>query len=236
MCSRTIVFTQLFCSCNDSHSLGGGIAQIGHTILRAQQQTEGSPWAEIKDINVRSVCFCAPMTHVLLEEGCSEETEDFIEEIDANSCNVVYYNDPVPRGYGYLSFINDVIDDCIPAIGPYLLDGKKFPFLITKRKISQFAEAQADKIMESEAFEDVVETLCNYVHPGKIIFYKDMKAKPQTLRDLGAFDKNAGKKGTFRSVKYTPVKRFSKENPIESALACHGIGRDGVAYDDEYLH
>jgi hypothetical protein len=114
------------------HSLGGGIGQVGHAIVRAQMQDPNSPWSELKDVNVRSVVFCAPMTTVIVEDGCSEETEQFIEELNENSCNVVFHNDFVPRSYGYLSFLNDFVDDAIPDIGPYLLEDKPLPSFFLK--------------------------------------------------------------------------------------------------------
>jgi len=217
------------------HSLGGGIGQIGHTILRAQIQDPNSPWSELKDVNVRSVVFCAPMTTVIVKDGCSDETSKFIEEIDQNSCVVVYQNDLVPRGYGYLSFINDFVDDAIPYIGPYLMDGKRMPSYFIKKGIEKLAEFAEEQVLDAEAFQGIVSVLSNYVHPGKICFYKDEFAKPITLVDKGAFDKNSGKKGTFRSVKYEPVKK-KDQNPIEGASLCHGAPRIGIMYDEELLH
>lgn len=220
---------------NDSHSLGGGIGQIGHTILRAQIQDPNSPWSELKDVNVRSVLFCAPMTTVIIKDGCSDETSKFIEEIDQNSCVVVYQNDVVPRAYGYLSFINDFVDDAIPYIGPYLMDEKRMPSFFIKKGIEKLAKAAEEQVMDTETFQGIVSVLSNYVHPGKICFYKDEFAKPITLVDKGAFDKNSGKKGTFRSVKYEPVKR-KDPNPIEGELLCHGAPKIGIIYDEELLH
>lgn len=176
------------------------------------------------------------MTTVIVEDGCSKETEAFIDELDENSCNIVFYNDPVPRGYGYLTFINDFVDDAIPAIGPYLIEGKRLTSMVIKRKIERFASLQQEQIMKSEAFKELVDVLCHYVHPGKICFYADEEAKPRTLKDLGAFDDKKGRRGTFRSAKYKPIKRWEKKNPIDVALACHGTGRNAIAYEDQFMH
>ena len=89
-------------------SLGGGCSQIAHLTLRAQMEDEASPWNELEGVNVRSVAFCGPMTTVLLDNA-TPETDVFLEKLWKNSCNVVYKNDVVPRGYGYLSFIEDFL-------------------------------------------------------------------------------------------------------------------------------
>ena len=223
-----------FLGCNKSHSLGGGLGQIGHTIVRAQIQDPDSPWSELKDVNVRSVVFCAPMTTVIVQDGCSDETEAFIEELNENSCNVVFLNDVVPRAYGYLSFINDFVDDAVDDIGPYLLDDKPMPSFFIKKQIENMAKVAEEQVLAAEAFQDIVSVLCNYIHPGTICFYKDENAKPETLVDMGAFHENSGNKGTFRSVKYSPTGR--RENAIELELLWHGAPKIGIAYDDALLH
>jgi hypothetical protein len=167
------------------HSLGGGIGQIGHTIVRAQIEDPTSPWSELKDVNVRSILFCAPMTTVIVKDGCSDETEQFIEELNENSCNVVFHNDFVPRSYGYLSFINDFVDDAVDDIGPYLLDDKPMPSYIIKKQIEKIARAAEEQVLEAQPFQDMVSVMCNFIHPGKVIYYKDEAAKPKTLVDMG---------------------------------------------------
>ena len=174
------------------------------------------------------------MTTVIVEEGCSDETETFIDELNDNSCNIVMRNDPVPRGYGYLSFINDFVDDLTDNMGAYLMDGKRIPSRLIKRKINQIAEAQLDNLLDSESFQRLVGSLSNYIHLGKLVYYQDETSVPKTLIDMGAFDKNAGKKGTFRSIKYTKNKK--DDDPIKEAMDCHMIPKVGIAYNEEFLH
>lgn len=126
-------------SYNESRSLGGGIAQIGHTILRAQMQNKDSTWFELKDFNIRSLGFSGPMTTQIIKDDCSDETLKFIEEVNDNSCMVVYHNDVVPRSYGYVSYMSDCLDDCAAGVGECILNDKPFPFFLTKRVINKFA-------------------------------------------------------------------------------------------------
>jgi len=214
------------------HSLGGGIGQIAHTILRAQIQDESSPWSELKGVNVRSVVFSAPMT-TLFVDNFTEETEAFIDEIDENSCNLILSNDVIPRGYGYLSFINDYMEDVIPKLGPYLAGDKRMKSFLLKRLVEKVANAQAEKVLNSEVLTNQVSVLSNYIHPGKIVYYENAKAKPRILKDMGAFNKNSENKDTFRSVKYQPTK-----TPIDDFMNWHNdiVKAPGLAYDDSMIH
>lgn len=96
-------------------SLGGGCSQIGHLTIRAQIEDEVSPWHELVGVNVRSVAFCGPMTTVLVDNA-TPTTDAFVEKLWNNSCNFVYKNDIVPRGYGYLSFAEDMFEDAVDDI------------------------------------------------------------------------------------------------------------------------
>jgi len=184
-------------------SLGGGCSQIGHLIIRAQMEDETSPWNALKDVNVRSVSFCGPMTTVL-RDNATPATDAFLEKLWNNSCNVVYKNDVVPRGYGYLSFIEDFLDDAADDIakaipGPRLM----------KRMVDVQGKIE-DLISDAEEMEAVAGLLSvfsQYRHIGNIVFYESEDARPRVLKDMGAFYKNtAGEKNIFRSVKYVPFK------------------------------
>jgi len=184
-------------------SLGGGLAQIGHLTLRALIEDEQSQWNELEGVNVRSVAFCAPMTTVLLDNA-TPETDVFIEKLWNNSCNVVYMNDVVPRGYGYLSFIEDFVEnaqkDLVKAI-PVPRIAKRF--LDVQGKIQDLVEGAKN----NESLAGLLGVFSQYRHMGNLVFYESEDAKPLVLKDLGAFHKNSkGEKNLFRSVKYKPVK------------------------------
>lgn len=212
-------------------SLGGGAAQVAHLILRAQIQDETSPWVDLKGINVRSIAFCGPMTTVLLDNA-SSETEDFVDELVANSCNMVFSNDIIPRGYGYLSFVEDYIDNVIDSgqlskkIGvPRILRS----LLGVREKL----EHLVDDVIGGESVEDLVTVLSRYIHIGNIIYYESEGADPRVLKDMGAFYKNPlNKKDIFRDVKYKSVRE-----PVTDFMSWHMdiINSPGLSYTDDEL-
>ena len=183
-----------------SHSLGGGIAQIGHTLIRAQIEDENSPWHKLKNVEIKSLGFSGPMTTQIVEDGMSDETAAFLEELNENSCMVVYKNDVVPRCYGYGSYMSACADDCASGLGQFLLDDKPFPFLVSKFIVDKMATMAENHVSASEPVRDIVGVWSNYVHLGNIVSYMGFRSEPQTLKDYGAFHKNSGKKNTFRSV------------------------------------
>ena len=156
-------------------------------------------------VNVRSVCFCGPMTTVLVGDP-PEATDKFIEELTNNSCNIVYKNDVVPRGYGYLSFIEDFVDDAIDDLAKMIPVPRLLKFFLG---VQGKLEDLVDDATENEALLALLGVFSQYRHIGNIIFYEDEDAKPVVLKDMGAFFKNTdGKvKNAFRSVKYKPMAR-----------------------------
>lgn len=205
------------------HSLGGGIAQIGHTILRAQVQNENSPWFELKDLDIRSLGFSGPMTTQIVKDDCSDETLKFIEEVNDNSCMVVYHNDVVPRCYGYGSYMSACLNDCAAGVGVYMSNGK---YKVIIYKLATIAE---QFVSGTDEVKDIVKVWSKYTHPGTIVSYNDYNAKSQTLVDYGAFHKNSGKMNTFRSVKYEPVKKG--ENACDDLEDNHLAPIRGMEYN-----
>jgi hypothetical protein len=211
------------------HSLGGGCAQVGHLILRAQIEDEKSIWSELKGVNVRSVCFSAPMTTVIIDNA-SDETDAFYEQLSENSCNFIYANDIVPRGYGYLNFCEDFIEDA----ARYGAKNIKIPWAL-KRLLG--VKEKMENIVDTAKGNDMVKgflVFCSeYRHVGAVIHYDSEDAKPRVLKDMGAFYKNtAGDKDVLRDVKYV-----MGENPIEKMMDWHcGIIRNpGLAYPPDKL-
>jgi len=215
------------------HSLGGALAQVGHTILRAQMQNKNSPWFVLKDVSIRSLGFSGQMTTQIVKADCSDATSKFIEEINDNSCQVVHHNDVVPRSYGFGSYMSAFLEDASGSVGQYLLKDK--PFLImTKRTISKYATMAEQFVEGSDDVHEIVRVWSNYIHPGTIVSYKNVNAKPETLVDYGAFHKNSGEKDTFRLVKYKPVKLF--QNAITEEIRNHGATKHGMEYKPENLN
>lgn len=212
------------------HSLGGATAQVAHLTLRAQIQDRFSPWAKLKGINIRSVAFSAPMTTVLLDNA-SPETDDFVEELAANSCNMFFHNDIIPRGYGYLNFIEDYVDNVVES-GALT---KKVPLpKMVKRlfDMREKLEGIVDDVLDNDSLNDLLKVASQYMHIGHQIYYESEDAKPRVLIDMGAFYKNPlGKKDILRDVKYKPV-----PTPIEDTNPWHmSIIKPGLGYSNNDL-
>jgi len=219
------------------HSLGGGIGQCAHTIIRAQMQTKSNSWAELDgEVNIRSVIFAAPMTTVLID-NFSKETESFMEEIDANSCNLIHSNDVVPRGYGYLTFVQDLLRDCIPFLKKLAVEKSPVNGIVTRallRRFQGFQERGTEAVTNNKNFQDNVLVCGEFVHPGKIVYYESHEAEPRVLTDMGfAYDGNA--EDTLRSVKY---KKEKGVNPLTHVTDWHMdiVQGPGIAYDSNLLH
>ena len=89
------------------HSLGGGVANVAHLVVRARLMEKGSPWArnvQGKGLICLAYTFAAPQTIVRLYD----EPPDLIRELDAWSYNVVYGCDLVPRAPGMLKFLGNI--------------------------------------------------------------------------------------------------------------------------------
>ncbi len=210
------------------HSLGGALAQIAHLTMRAQIEDENSPWSALKGVNVRSVVFSAPMTTVLMNDY-TDETEQFIEDIVNNSCNCIYSMDFVPRGYGYMSFVEDLFDNAVDQVRK----GVPIPWILKRLfNTRERLDNALEDVKNSETIDDLVGVLSQYVHLGNIIYYESEDAEPRVLRDMGAFHANSDKKkDIFRDVKYEPT----KEPLMEKVLDWHMfiIQGPGLSYPDK---
>ena len=116
-----------FFTCVSRQSLGGGCAQIGHLIIRAQMEDRSSPWNDLKRINVRSVGICAPMTIAVIHNAKGEHpsTDNLLKKMSENSCNLIYSNDVVPRACGYITFLEDFMDNAVEGISKNRIPGPR---------------------------------------------------------------------------------------------------------------
>jgi len=202
------------------HSLGGGVAQVANLILSAQTEDETSPWHKIIEkngnISIRSMCFEPPMTTVLVakEEKKHPESEAFVESLISRSCLTVFGNDPVPRSYGYLTFLEDFAQNCEAEIASDKLHIPKVAqqMFHMRGQLTHLIDEKTD----NNEFRWLMAVGSKYVHLGNIIHYENKDAMPRILHDKGAFFKNkAGLKNVFRSVKYekcdAPLDTFVKD-------------------------
>jgi len=174
----------------------------------------------------------------VFEDDYTEETSKFVDELHANSCNLILSNDVVPRGYGYLSFIEDFSDDLVPRISPAVIDNTPIPFFL-RSQVNKLVENSKMKLMDNKSFTEMLSVMSEFVHPGNIVYYKDEHAEPRLLHDYGAFyaEENDVEKNAFRSVKYDPIpKKMDMADLYKTANDWHGAIRKGIGYDDKYLH
>ena len=99
------------------HSLGGGVANVAHLVVRGQLQKAGSPWAELEGKLAWSACtFAAPQTIVRLYEAENKPPPPLVDALDASSYNVVYGCDAVPRLPGMLKYMGDLVEKAVPKV------------------------------------------------------------------------------------------------------------------------
>ena len=99
------------------HSLGGGVANVAHLVVRGQLKKAGSPWAELEGKLAWSACtFAAPQTIVRLYEAENKTPPPLVGDLDASSYNVVYGCDAVPRLPGMLKYMGDLVERAVPKI------------------------------------------------------------------------------------------------------------------------
>ena len=171
------------------------------------------------------------MTTVFMDNA-TPETDKFVEELTDNSCNFVYMNDVVPRGYGNLEFINKCIDNSADHLGALLPDDKKERTITYLAKsvavnyVQDKIEKMINNVEKEKALKAAFEVLFHYRHVGNLIYYESEDAKPRVLIDEGHGSGDT-KRGTFRSVEYKNV-----EDPVGKIMYWHMhiIRGPGLAY------
>jgi len=112
------------------HSLGGGIANVAHLVVRAQLKKTGSPWAELDGtVNWLACTFAAPQT-IVRKYDPSLPPPSIVHDLDASAYNIVYGCDPVPRP-GMLAYVGNFLEIVFPMIIGEDIEGivKKHPKL-----------------------------------------------------------------------------------------------------------
>ena len=179
--------------------MGGALAQLGHLSLRALIEDKSSEWNELDGISIKSVGISAPMS-IVLTKNPSRKSEKLIDDLRDNSCNIVYKSDPVPRGYGFMSFVFDMMEDSAEDAADEMLGGLFSKLFRVEKKVDNVM----DKIKHGEKLKGLLEVFSHYIHLGNQIYYADEDGKPRILIDKGSFFKNTlGLKNTFRSVQWT---------------------------------
>ena len=104
------------------HSLGGGLANVAHLVVRGQLALgqagllgSGSPWTNPKldKVHWLACTWASPQTIVRLSEP--EKPPPLIKELDDSSYNIVYGCDIVPRA-AMLAFLGNFLEIVAPQI------------------------------------------------------------------------------------------------------------------------
>ena len=114
------------------HSLGGGVANVAHLVVRGQLALglagllgSGSPWTKFKpklaEIDWLACTFAAPATIVRPADRVPTRGDgdtQLIKDLDDSSYNIVYGCDAVPRCPGMLTYLGDLLKNVVlPGIG-----------------------------------------------------------------------------------------------------------------------
>jgi len=104
------------------HSLGGGIANVAHLVVRGQLALSqagllgsGSPWTNPK-LNKVDWLACTFASLQPIVRKYVDKIPSLIADLDASSYNVVYGCDPVSRAPGMLKFLGDCVEVVAPKI------------------------------------------------------------------------------------------------------------------------
>ena len=112
--------------CFTGHSLGGGVANVAHLVVRAQLKKPGSPWHKLDgEVDCLGCTFASPPTIVRLYEEKKLPPPPLIVDLDASSSNLVYGCDIVPRP-GMLAYVGNLLEIVVPQITDE--DLPKLPF------------------------------------------------------------------------------------------------------------
>ena len=133
------------------HSLGGGVANVAHLVVRGQLKKAVSPWAKLYGkVDWLCLSFAAPQTIVRLYEP--EAAPILIRDLDNSSFNIVYGCDIVPRP-GMLAYVGNLLEIVVPNIleEGYSLILNKYPFLralLSLRKLASLLDNDSEAVIK----------------------------------------------------------------------------------------
>ena len=166
------------------HSLGGGIANIAHLVVRGQLKKAGSPWAKLVDQVTWLACtFASPQTIVRKydpETMSDEATKTLVSELDTSSYNFVYGCDAVPRILGMLKYLGGLLETVVPKIADdglnNVVNGLSWVKKLVTHGILRVANAEqriddagqaAVKLLKSNGLSEVV---AQFTHIGMVVY------------------------------------------------------------------
>lgn len=202
------------------HSLAGGMAQVAHIVVESllrqgNANRTSSTWSDLPDLTCRSVLFAAPMTVVSLSgDAINGErpwtSSAFLQDIAANSCNIVYGLDAVPHGFGDVGFIEEVIKKLLERsffdVVKHLVNAA-VTLGIKRLKMGDSVQDLLTKVKETPMVKVVAR---KFHHVGKIIYYPTHTSTPEILQDY-----RRGGLDSFRDYDYVFP---AKQNKLQEKL------------------
>ena len=168
------------------HSLGGGIANVAHLVVRGQLALaqagllgRDSAWAKLYKLGDKvkwlSCTFASPMAIVRKYVAEDKKPPPLIVELDESSYNVVYGCDPFSRTPGMLKFLGDCVEVVVPKVGEETVGTIKWhtiviPFLDAQlRSLHGVKEAthNAVKFLKNKG---VTKVMGQFTHLGTVVY------------------------------------------------------------------
>ena len=202
--------------CFTGHSLGGGVANVAHLVVRAQLKKVGSPWAKLDGSKVAwlACTFAAPQTIVRLYEP--EKPPPLIVDLDGSSYNVVYNCDAVPRLPSMYKYTTLLVEEVMPQIIVKQAEDKiKLPALLV-------AAVLVVKFLKGNG---VVFVAGQFTHLGTVV-YKESEGKDYRTGKPGVWSYSKGTDAIQETLDVKNILEFNKlmgptQKYGESLLAAH---------------
>ena len=219
------------------HSLGGGIANIAHLVVRGQLKKAGSPWAKLVDqamhepekkVTWLACTFASPQTIVRKYDPktMSEATKTLVSELDTSSYNFAYGCDAVPRILGMLKYLGDLLETVVPKIADdglnNVVNGLPFVQRLVTQGFLRAANAEqriadagqtAVKLLKGNGLSEVV---AQFTHIGMVVYQAPEAKEYQYLVGKANIDEVLDVNGE----KFTEL-LGDPENYAKSLLAAH---------------
>jgi len=200
------------------HSLGGGLANVAHLVVRGQLQKAGSPWAKLDGKATWLACtFASPQT-IVRKYDTEKIPPKLVSDLDTSSYNFVYGCDAVPRSIGMLKYLGDLLEIVVPEIADDELNqavnklsfAKKWAARAALHELNpeqklEDADQNAVKLLKGKGLSEVV---AQFTHIGMVVYqapeaneyeYLDNKANIDEVLDVNgpAFTKLLGDKENY---------------------------------------
>ena len=169
------------------HSLGGGIANIAHLVVRGQLAKAGSPWAQVANVSWVACTFAAPQT-IVRKYKPANAPDLMSQEVDPSSYNIVYGCDVVPRAPGMLNFLGATLVEVLPKLAEEKADAfvESFPLIGWLHSFagpvvsvaSTFSPVQISDGVKLLKKNGVAEAIGQFSHFGTIVYMEASGMRP----------------------------------------------------------